>query len=353
MAGHHILIVDDQRETTRILRASLESLQKDFKISDMLSGEEAILEIGRGQIDLLVADILLPGITGLELMNRFKAKHPEIKVILISGVSDPKIRQQVAQAGADAFFFKPIEIADFLDAVERALGLVDTILPSEMDIEREEIDQEQEAKGMSERIADLRDELDASSAFLVGDMGQILVRAGTLPDVELEQTQMSDLISTFSTSQRVAHFISPESPHYFLAFHGDSYDIFITNVGEAYYLLITTDPVPPDKTGKISTVARAASADILKTMTNLGISTQAREGAPEVPAEKKEKPALDPDLSDPELESLFGKQEAVKKEDADAFWEAMSEEKTTPELGTGDSLTYEQAKQLGLAPSDD
>ncbi len=125
------MIVDDQSEVSRLLKSALGTLKQDFEIVEMPSGEEAILEATHKKIDLLVADYRLSGISGLQLMKKIRVKHPSVKVILITGMSDPNVRKEVAQAGADAFFIKPIPIADFLDSVERVLGLVETILPVE------------------------------------------------------------------------------------------------------------------------------------------------------------------------------------------------------------------------------
>ena len=123
MRPFHVLIVDDQRDARSVLRAGLETLETRLKVTDVPSGEEAILVIASQPIDLLVADIRLPGITGLELKERARMRNPELKVILITGVTDPRIREKVARAGAEAFFYKPVEMGDFLDAVERCLGL--------------------------------------------------------------------------------------------------------------------------------------------------------------------------------------------------------------------------------------
>ena len=65
--------------------------------------------------------------------------------------------------------------------------------------------------------------------------------------------------------------------------------------------------------------------------------------------EVKEEKEIKPDA---ELEDLLKEAEDVKQTDADAFWESLSTE-VKPDLGSGDSLSYDQAVQLGLAPSDD
>src|SRR5258708_10426342 len=126
-----ILLVDDQRDILRLLHSSLDTLNNtELQIFESPSGEEALLASGRQKIDLLVSDYLLPGMSGIELMHKVRARHPEVKVILISGMTDRKARDEMLNAGAIALFDKPIPLADFLDVVERSLGLVRTIFPT-------------------------------------------------------------------------------------------------------------------------------------------------------------------------------------------------------------------------------
>lgn len=357
MAGHRILIVDDQKEATRLMRSNLESLEQEFIIEDVLSGEEALLELARNKIDLLIADVRLPGISGLELMSKFKLRNPDTKVILVSGVTDPKIRQQVAQAGADAFFFKPIDIPDFLDGVERALSLVDTILPPELQIEQEQaVNQEQEASGMTSRITELRDSLDASAVLLLGEQGQVLVRAGELPDPGLETSLMPTLMSAFTAGVRISHFLGQHIPNHLFSFRGENYDLFIAPVGEAYCLAVTTKPTLAQELGKIAKEIQSTTKAVLISLAKLGVSTQSREPQPVEAAKPKTAPLETPKaagLADSELEDLFKEAAKVKKQDADAFWESYSAAEVKPDLASSDSLSYEQAVQLGLAPSED
>ena len=79
-----ILLVDDQRDILRLLHSTLDTLKvPELEIIEAPSGEEALLEIGRRKIDLLVTDYLLPGITGIELMHKMRvqpsgcAGHPD------------------------------------------------------------------------------------------------------------------------------------------------------------------------------------------------------------------------------------------------------------------------------------
>lgn len=373
MADKHVLIVDDHKEAARLLRSHLENLNGDLSMEDVLSGEEALLEIGRGQVDLLIADVRLPGISGIELMRKFKARQEDAQVILISGVTDPKIRQEVAQAGADAFFFKPIDIPEFLDAVERCLGLVDTILQPELHLQAQEIEEENYHNDtrVTEQIAELHSSLNATAVLLVGEDGKVLFRDGSLPDPQLETALMPNLMTATNAGVKISHFLGQNRPDHFFSFRGENYDLFITPVGEGYCLLTLTRPILLSELSEIAMKMDAAAKLILLSLARMGISAEVDEAptqasppveespAPEPIQEQEPEPEPEPALSakelppDAALEDLFSSADKIKAQDADAFWESFSSEEIKPELSNGNSLSYDQAAQLGLAPEDE
>jgi CheY-like chemotaxis protein len=113
MAPQCILLVDDQRDIVRLLHSALQTLGHELDIIDAPSGEEALLEASRRKIDLLVADYRLPGISGVEMMRKVRARNADLKVIFISGVTLRKAREEMLGAGAVAIFDKPIPMAIF------------------------------------------------------------------------------------------------------------------------------------------------------------------------------------------------------------------------------------------------
>src|SRR4030095_8313239 len=98
MPAPSILLVDDQRDIVRLLHSTLQTLGHQLDLIDAPSGEEALLEASRKRVDLLVADYLLPGISGVELMRKIKARNPELKVIFISGMTERKARGEMLNA---------------------------------------------------------------------------------------------------------------------------------------------------------------------------------------------------------------------------------------------------------------
>jgi len=80
MSAQCILLVDDQRDIVRLLHSALQTLGHELDIIDAPSGEEALLEASRRKIDLLVADYRLPGISGVEMMRKIRARNAELLV---------------------------------------------------------------------------------------------------------------------------------------------------------------------------------------------------------------------------------------------------------------------------------
>ncbi len=213
-----ILLVDDQRDILRLLHSTIQTLKnEDLDIIEAPSGEEALLEIYRHQIDLLVADYLLPGMTGAELMHKVRAKNPDVKVVFITGMSDRKARDEMLNAGAMAIFDKPIPLADFLDVVERGLGLVRTIFPPEADTQTQA-----KRSRISDLLANFRQDLNANAVFLLNERGLVLARAGNLHDSSLEVSLLSALTAIASAGQKVAKFNHQDSmDEYFVSSGGD------------------------------------------------------------------------------------------------------------------------------------
>jgi CheY-like chemotaxis protein len=352
MARYQILIVDDQREMRMVLRSGIEGLGAEFQVVDVPSGEEALLEISMEEIDLLVADVRLPGISGLELILRTRAHNPDIKVILITGVADAKTRRQVADAGADAFFLKPVELADFLDAVERCLGLVDSSLPA-LDVVPES---EKPPESVSQRLANLRRELDAFSAVLLDDRGQVLARAGDLPDAGDETAMVPSLMAAFSASTKVAHVLGMKTPQDLFYFGGNKYALFLTHVGQSYAMLVAVNPTTVgEHFGSFCRVIQDGVGDILSTLTHMGVPLleDTKPPTPE-PELEEEAPSVE-DEESPLLDALFEKTsgDTMKSEEIDAFWSTLVEEDEASNVVNADVLTYDQARQLGLTPEDE
>ena len=342
MPSYRILIVEDQREVSRLLRSALETLEHEIEVVEIPSGEEAILDSSRNPVDLLVSDFRLPGMTGIELMRKVRKFHPEVKVILITGQTDPKVRKEVAEAGGDAFFIKPVPMADFLDAVERHLGLVETILPPEPIAADEEVEAQ---RSLPDLLAHLRQELEAIAVLFLNDNGRVLARAGDLPDSDNEISLLSSLLSIHSAGQKVAHLIGQKVPSNWYVFDGSKYDLIFAPVGATHAMLVLGKELADEK--QVLKTVDVFSA-VRKT-----IEEKFSENIPVAPAfqEPLTTPLEVVEQGARELEPLFKEaKKKLKPADVNEFWDKAAHKHKAPTKP--DMLSYEQAKQLGLAPED-
>ncbi len=118
----HILVVDDD-ET---LRTEMGSLLRDsgYVVSLAADGPEALQRLALGDIDVVLLDLVLPGMTGLEVLRAGHAAHPTITFIMITGYGHVKTAVEAMKAGAADFVVKPFDF----DSLERMLqGLNDKL----------------------------------------------------------------------------------------------------------------------------------------------------------------------------------------------------------------------------------
>ncbi|HUE97950.1 MAG TPA: response regulator [Anaerolineales bacterium] len=341
-----ILLVDDQRDIVRLLHSSLQTLGHELDIVDAPSGEEALLEASRRKIDLLVADYLLPGISGVELMRKVRARNPELKVIFISGVTQRKARNEMLNAGAVAMFDKPIPLADFLDAVERSLGLVRTIFPPESSREADE-----HRQTLSELLIGFRQEITADAIFLISDRGRVLARAGDLYDSSMEVSLLSALMAIFSAGLKVSRFIHQDSLDNYHVFRSLDHDLILIPVNSSQALLLAGKELA--KSDRILQTVQGMlilRGNVERVLQSLGVAPASIE--PESATPDPEPLALESKEPEPEvdLDALFAsasKQSPVK--DLDAFWNDAVEK--TSNLPTNpDVISFEEARKLGLTP---
>jgi len=90
------------------------------------TADDALMMIDAVPFDIAVLDIKMPRIGGLELMHRIRVKHPEIKILFLTGHGSEELFQKVIdECGESAYLIKPIEIAELVDKMKRLMGRPD------------------------------------------------------------------------------------------------------------------------------------------------------------------------------------------------------------------------------------
>lgn len=104
-----ILIVDDDAAIRRLLRGLL---RNDYRMAEAASGEQAMEILPAFCPDLVLLDILMPGIDGYETCRRIKASRSDIQIVMISAISSPEQQLRAFEVGADDYLVKPFDPQD-------------------------------------------------------------------------------------------------------------------------------------------------------------------------------------------------------------------------------------------------
>lgn len=124
----HILLVDDEKIITQSLGAVLADL--GYEVGVASSGEEALVSLKASAYDLVVSDIRMAGIDGLELLSRARAHDPDLSVIMITGQGSEEVASEALRRGACNYLCKPVHVRDLVNAigqVEKQLVLRDDL----------------------------------------------------------------------------------------------------------------------------------------------------------------------------------------------------------------------------------
>lgn len=115
-----ILVVDDDE----IIRDTLyELLSQDYQCQTVETAEKAVERLQAESFDVVLTDISMPGLSGLELLEHILQKYPGTLVIIISGISDQEHAEGLITLGAFDYLLKPFRLEAVENSVKRAMEL--------------------------------------------------------------------------------------------------------------------------------------------------------------------------------------------------------------------------------------
>jgi DNA-binding NtrC family response regulator len=117
-AALRVLLVDDEEDYVRTMaeRMGMRDLGSDVA----LTGEQALAMLEADVPDVMVLDLRMPGIGGLEVLARVKERHPQVEVIVLTGYGTDDDEHEARRLGAFEYLRKPVDIADLITVIRRA-----------------------------------------------------------------------------------------------------------------------------------------------------------------------------------------------------------------------------------------
>ena len=129
----NILIIDDERDVRIVLKEVLQ--REGYDVTLAVNGREGLQKLESGGADLVVTDVIMPGIDGVEIVERIRETYPDMPIIVVSGggnvapmdyepgaISTSAYLASAKTAGADRTLTKPFERQEFVAVVKELLG---------------------------------------------------------------------------------------------------------------------------------------------------------------------------------------------------------------------------------------
>ncbi len=117
-----LLIVDDEETITFSLYQSFIHSKKDYEVVTAASGEEALERSRENPFDLVITDIMMPGMDGFDLMAALKQESPQTDVIIMTAYGSNMHKDRAISEGARSYIEKPFEMQEFKKMVIDILG---------------------------------------------------------------------------------------------------------------------------------------------------------------------------------------------------------------------------------------
>ncbi len=115
-----ILVIDDEEILTRSFALLLE--KKGYEVLTVKNGQDAEAIIDEEVIDLVISDIRMPGMNGIEVVKLIRSKHENIPVIFVTGYADQKLQEEAQKLNPTAYVHKPFDALELTEIVKSSLG---------------------------------------------------------------------------------------------------------------------------------------------------------------------------------------------------------------------------------------
>lgn len=201
-----ILVVDDEDAIRNALARFL--TRRGYEVRMAASGEEALARLKESGIALMLLDVRMPGMSGLDVVPEALHVNPDVAIVMLSAVTDATSAAICMQRGAMDYLTKPIELTDLAGAIERALRRRDTMLQERQisswlreELEHRARELERQQKKLEQlsvaTLEALINALEAKDRYLSGHSARVAAFAATIAqqfgmsDDEIEQVRMA------------------------------------------------------------------------------------------------------------------------------------------------------------------
>jgi DNA-binding response OmpR family regulator len=358
----NILVVDDSEAICRALRDLL--TMSGYTVRTAPSGERALQILETASMDLVITDLKMSGISGIQLLKKIKEKTPALPVVILTGFGDMDSVVEAMRSGVADYLKKPFSVNEVIQVTERELkrskqlqaaAAVPTtawMTPATAAPKptRIFIFSAREADGIDKVLSSLRAETMAESVLLIEDSGHVVSAKGISNERDMPSLAAL-VVASRTTNAQMASLLGEGESFSLNYLEGQRVSVYSAGISQRLLLVVVVPKLV--KQGAVWMYTKKAAAEIEKTVASAiqqapkeerppekqpqvsPVEERSSEKQPQVPPVEErppEKPAERPELVN-ELESLFSAE-------ALAAGEQLAQEVQT--------LTFEEAMARGL-----
>ncbi len=326
-----ILIVDDEEKVAFFLRESLEELGQHVVVEAARSAEEALEKIESQPFHLVISDLRMPGIDGLQFLGKVKQGNPDARLILMTAYGSDEVEADARRLEIYKYITKPFHVSDLVDVARDALAGVAVSQKGMLVLSDEQFEE------INKLLGNLRFEVGAQCVLLADLAGQIVCEVGITEGLGTG-TLMPLISGGFTTAFKMAQYLKDKETFNLNFYEGRNFDIYSTSVGDNLLLTLVFDRrKQPSRIGMVQLYAKRTVRDLLQVLSTMNGAPQRKLPSPPIAEEKPEDV-----MSREVIESAMTKL-AESQDEAKAAGEVPSE---------GLTFSIEEALKKGLIDED-
>ena len=234
MSPATILIVEDEQRVATALSRVLSLPQGgSHAVITCISGEEALVKLQATAVDLVITDLRMPGMSGLDLLEEAHRISPNTRSILITAFGTLDVEQR-AHYLANAYLPKPFTLKEFLDAVETALAAAPVTVHPVIAFSEDGL------HAVQQRLNVLLNDTGALNVLLPDWSGQLLVECGRRTDTQTD-VLFALLGNSMAAATEVARLLHEEDGFDLQYHEGKHYEVYAAMVSETIFLALLFD----------------------------------------------------------------------------------------------------------------
>jgi len=229
-----ILIVDDEESVVFFLGENLTELGPGYEVETARSGEEALIKIAARPFDLVVTDLRMPGVDGLDLLKTIRTTNPDTRLILMTAYGSDLVEAEARRLEVYRYITKPFLVEDLVEIARQALGGMAVSSKGILILSDERFE------AITRRLSNLRVEIGAECIILADVMGQLITQVGMMEGMKVS-TLISLIGGSFAAAFEMARQLDQAQALNLNYQEGKHYDVYSSNVGDNLFLAILYD----------------------------------------------------------------------------------------------------------------